>query len=399
MRDGWRRVTLGHVLTQSRASVEVASLLVVPYAGVRLMGRGVYSRDPVPASKVKAKSLTPIRERQVVYNRMWATRGSFGVAGADVDGCLVTNDFPVFDVASSVDPGYMSLVFETPAFQTLAAGAAVGTTERRRLHETDFLALEVDLPPLAEQRRIVDLICAVDEAGVAARRVGDRARAAADSLRERHFADPTVEPVPLSDLTGKSGIQIGPFGSQLHASDYVATGVPVVMPQDLVDGKISQVAIARVSEADAARLGRHRLAPGDIILPRRGDLSKRALVGPDHAGWLCGTGSVRVRVADEEPAVVFHAMRTIEVNAWLNANAVGATMPNLNTAIVARLPIRIPEGSRAVTDALHALEEVASHSLVTAKAAAAARDAILVSLLHGERAIPDTYDRFLDGAA
>jgi type I restriction enzyme, S subunit len=91
-------------------------------------------------------------------------------------------------------------------------------------------------------------------------------------------------------------VQTGPFGSQLHASDYSDQGIPVVMPQDMVDGRISCVDIARVDETHARRLSQHRLRIGDIVFSRRGDVSRFAVVTEHDAGWLCGTGSIRIRL-------------------------------------------------------------------------------------------------------
>lgn len=62
-----------------------------------------------------------------------------------------------------------------------------------------------------------------------------------------------------------NSIQTGPFGSQLHQSDYSTTGIPVIMPKDMINGKIDERNIARVSEEHAERLKRHRVKCGDII--------------------------------------------------------------------------------------------------------------------------------------
>jgi type I restriction enzyme S subunit len=102
-------------------------------------------------------------------------------------------------------------------------------------------------------------------------------------------------------LEGGGGIQTGPFGSQLHASDYVLEGVPSVMPQNIGDNVIHADGIARIQESDAQRLNKYRMREGDIVYSRRGDVEKRALVRDDNEGWLCGTGCLRVRLGDHSP--------------------------------------------------------------------------------------------------
>ena len=139
MRDGWREVRLGDVVEQVQRPVAVAELAEVPYAGVRWYAEGVYARPVEDAKDVKAKTLNVMKPGDITYNRMWATKAAFGVADESLNGCMVTNDFPLFVAGDRLVPGYLSLVFTTPHFQALAAGLATGTTERRRLKEKDFL--------------------------------------------------------------------------------------------------------------------------------------------------------------------------------------------------------------------------------------------------------------------
>ena len=139
-------------------------------------------------------------------------------------------------------------------------------------------------------------------------------------------------------------VQTGPFGSQLHASDYSDEGIPVVMPQDMVEGKISRNNIARVSVAHTHRLSQHRLQTGDIVFSRRGDVSRFAVVTPFEEGWLCGTGSIRIRLncPDIDTGYLRHFLQQDAIGSWLLHNAKGVTMPNLNTTIIRAIPFACP---------------------------------------------------------
>ncbi len=139
------------------------------------------------------------------------------------------------------------------------------------------------------------------------------------------------------------GLQTGPFGSQLHASDYKTEGVPVVMPRDLAGNVISDANISRVSPEKAEQLSRYRLRPGDIIMARRGKIGRCALVTATADGWLCGTGCLRVRLAPPvAPGFLVQLLQWRQTIAWLADHAVGQTMPNLNTRILGSLPLDIP---------------------------------------------------------
>lgn len=145
----------------------------------------------------------------------------------------------------------------------------------------------------------------------------------------------------LSEL---SDIQTGPFGSQLHASDYVNEGVPTIMPQDIIGNRVNTDAIARISEEDAMRLAKYRVQPGDIVYSRRGDVERHALIGVTEREWLCGTGCLRVRPTCDSvlPQYLHYFLSTPESRAWITGHAHGSTMPNLNTTILGEVPILYP---------------------------------------------------------
>lgn len=140
-------------------------------------------------------------------------------------------------------------------------------------------------------------------------------------------------------------IQTGPFGSQLHTSDYKESGIPVVMPTNIGDGGIVEDGIARIDQADVDRLSQHKLLLGDIVFSRRGDVTKNALIRDREVGWFCGTGCLKVRLGEEKIAIakfISHCLRQPEIKEWLVRHAVGATMPNLNTGILSAVPIYLP---------------------------------------------------------
>ncbi len=139
-------------------------------------------------------------------------------------------------------------------------------------------------------------------------------------------------------------IQTGPFGSQLHESDYSQEGIPVIMPKDIIEGRIVTDSIARVSLDHVERLSRHKVKPGDIVYGRRGDIGRQALVRKTQAGWLCGTGCLRLSLGNSviEPLFLHYYLRDAEVIGWIANQAVGATLPNLNTGILRSVPVRLP---------------------------------------------------------
>jgi type I restriction enzyme S subunit len=169
----------------------------------------------------------------------------------------------------------------------------------------------------------------------------------------------------IGDLCDGAGgkVQTGPFGSQLHESDYSETGIPFVMPQDIIGGRIDETRIARVSEPHVDRLRRHKLAKGDIIYGRRGDIGRQALIRDENVGWLCGSGCIKITLGKSIvlPEFVHRYLQIPEIISWIEGQAIGATMANLNTNILRRVPVSYPTkmaSQRKIAAILSAYDEL-----------------------------------------
>lgn len=145
----------------------------------------------------------------------------------------------------------------------------------------------------------------------------------------------------LGDILRRCGgyLQTGPFGSQLHAHEYQIEGVPVVMPQDVNDGLIGTEQITQIHEARANELARHRMSLGDIVIARRGDLSRAAAITESEQGWVCGTGCFLLRLGQSTLTAGFAAQvyRQDFVQRQIAGKAVGTTIPSLNNSVMAGL--------------------------------------------------------------
>ena len=157
------------------------------------------------------------------------------------------------------------------------------------------------------------------------------------------FGDPVTNPhgwdkVPLSDL---AEIKIGPFGTLLHKEDYITGGHALVNPSHIHDGNIVTDGKLTITDEKYAELSAYHLSENDVVMGRRGEMGRCAVV--KESGLLCGTGSMIIRSYGEVRAdflqkiISFPSFKTT-----IEDMAVGQTMPNLNVPIVSRLEIIKP---------------------------------------------------------
>lgn len=138
-------------------------------------------------------------------------------------------------------------------------------------------------------------------------------------------------------------MQTGPFGSQLHADDYIEGGVPLINPAHMANGSIIPDSQVTVDLDTQNRLSRHKLSQGEIIFARRGELGRCAIVKNEQVGWLCGTGSLKARLNSRLVSEYAYLLITSKgVISELSLESKGSTMDNLNTETLGRVRLPVP---------------------------------------------------------
>jgi type I restriction enzyme M protein len=154
----------------------------------------------------------------------------------------------------------------------------------------------------------------------------------------------------------------GPSGSLIRAEDYVdAGGIPVVMPKDMTDNGFSVASIRYITEHQAEGLERFRLNHGDVVLARRGELGRCAVVREEQHGWICGTGCFMLRPPAELDADYFAAyLRSPKARKWLEAHSTGSTtMKTISLNVLGELPVILPDlgVQQAIANVMTRLDE------------------------------------------
>lgn len=138
-------------------------------------------------------------------------------------------------------------------------------------------------------------------------------------------------------------VATGPFGSMIHKSDYIDGGIPLINPSHMINGKIQEDSAISVNELKAEELSSYKLAEGDLVMARRGEMGRSALVTKRENNWLCGTGSFVLKFNDKvSREFLLLLFKTDYVKNYLGGNSVGSTMTNLNHGILNKMPFLIP---------------------------------------------------------
>lgn len=149
------------------------------------------------------------------------------------------------------------------------------------------------------------------------------------------------EMVKLGEVAEK--IQIGPFGTQLHKSDYINGGIPLINPMHINNNKIQPDKSFSVSEEKYKELSNYYLQKGDVVLGRRGEMGRCAVVSEKEDGMLCGTGSLYIRGGDALFAdYLCRLLSSQKIILYFENASSGTTMSNLNRGIIENCEIPFP---------------------------------------------------------
>ena len=238
----------------------------------------------------------------------------------------------------NVLPEYLCYVVRYMHIEKYFTGATIP-----HIYFKDYKNEEFNLDSLDKQADIIDIL------GKCERVIESRQKelVALDELIKARFVelfgDPVSNPhgyekVSLSEL---ADIKIGPFGSLLHKEDYIEGGHPLLNPSHIIDGKVAPDDKLSISDEKYEELSAYQLHAGDVVMGRRGEMGRCAVV--PHEGFLCGTGSMMIRTKGEVTADYLQKIISFpSFKKTIEDMAVGQTMPNLNVPIVSAFQIIKP---------------------------------------------------------
>ena len=345
--SNWKKVKLSEIMSPCSDSEYIIDVQNEHYITLSLYGKGAHERQikdgkyPVPFLGYR------VRSGQFIYSRIDARNGAYDIIGQELDGFVVSKDFPVYDIDTEIVlPRYLLRSVLSTGFINQVKHSSFGATNRMRIKEDVFANYSIMLPPKDQQQTIVAIL---DQVSAIIENRQQQLSTLDDLIKARFvemFGDPVSNPKSWEkrSLSDEAEIRIGPFGSLLHKEDYITGGHALINPSHIIDGKITPDNNLTISDEKYTELSAYHLLEGDVVMGRRGEMGRCAVV--KQPGLLCGTGSLLIRsngdlTADYIQKIISFPSfkRTIE------DMAVGQTMPNLNVPIVSAFQIIKPPKS------------------------------------------------------
>ena len=303
---------------------------------------GLEHLDPGCLHVSRWGSAVPIKGDKIVMHEgdvLFGKRNAYlrRAAIASHDGAFSAHGMIFRPREAVVDKDFFPLFIASDYFFDTAIRISVGSLSPT-VNWSDLKNQEFELPDLDTQRKLAKVLWSLNDTKEAYKKL----IAATDELVKSQFMELFGDPVtnekgwPIVRLDSVADIRIGPFGSLLHKEDYIEGGHALVNPSHIIDGKIVPDQELTVSDEKYNLLSTYQLEKGDVVLGRRGEMGRCAVV--TVSGMLCGTGSMIIRPNGKiRPYFLQRMLASPSFRKVIENKAVGVTMMNINVPIVSSL--------------------------------------------------------------
>jgi len=312
--------------------------------GVIDLKRIVYT-DPASYSENLDKYL--VRDGELLIAMSGATTGKIGINQTGLV-FFLNQRVGKFIPSEKLNPQYLYYYLSTKVEEHLEKSAG---SAQPNLSTEQIKGLELPVPPLQEQKRIVaildEVFADIEQARAKTEQNLKNARELFESYLQQVFSQrgDGWEELTLGQATG--GVFTGPFGSLLHKSDYIENGIPLVNPAHITSTGIEPDLRKTISSETAQRLSSYLMSEGDIVIGRRGEMGRCALITSEEDGYLCGTGSFLIKSSERVSSdYLVRYLRSSVGRARLEQVASGAVMLNLSNAELSNLSLYFPPINR-----------------------------------------------------
>lgn len=399
----WVETVLGDVLALDLDVVGVEPTKSYAMVGVLNRGRGLLLRDSMQGSETSYKTLNKIGRGQVVYSRLKAFEGAITVAGSDLHEAYASQEFPTFTCGSSLLPGYFRLLTTTQYLWDTLQNLSTGMGGRReRVKPSDFLTIRVALPPLREQRRIVDAMAAVDAQVDSLTDEVERARRFLAARRAALVDDPAVGFIPGREAFD---ILMGRQRSPQRANGPSMT--PYLRSANVGAGALNLDDVKQM-DFDARERIKFGLQRGDVVVSE-GSASANAVgmasVWNDEIpGPVCFQNTLlRYRAIEgvSHPTFVAHWCKWAYESGKFRDAASGTNIKHIGSTRALAMPVALPSiaTQRTIGTELDSIEHQWTSVSVELTHLRVLRGTLLTALLNQEIEIPESYDSLLKESA
>ena len=264
-------------------------------------------------------------------------------------------------------------------------------TTQKNLNKQIVSDFEITYPvEHAEQRAIADILTTVDDAIEQTEALIHKYQRIKQGLMQDLLKEKeswTILPLGIACKKGGGSVQTGPFGSQLHSSDYKDEGIPIITVEHIGDNEIIHKNLPLVGKEDYLRLSKYKIITGDLVFSRVGAIDRCGYVSENENEWLFSGRLLRVRPGSLfDSRFLSYLLNHYPSRLWILNNSVGSTMKCLNTTILSELPVPIPSitEQKEIGEKISSIDDLIRNTVQEMEKIARIKQGLMQDLLTGK---------------
>lgn len=370
--SGWRRTTFRDLVEIVERPIELDAERIYKLVTAKRNRGGIVLRSETPGREVLTKTQFEAREGDFLISRRQIIHGACGVVPAELDGAIVSNEYATLRTRPELSMEFLRHYSHTPYFQRTCFHSSHGVDVEKMIFKiNEWLAREVDVPPLAEQRKISAILSSIDDTIAGAQAVIDQLQVVKKAMmaeiltqglpgQHARFKETDLGKIPEEwnvvtlDACVAEGRPIC-YGILMPGKGHPG-GVPVVKVKDIKNGAIDENDILLTSPEVDHQYRRSRLVEGDILLTIRGSTGRVARVPPSLAQANITQDTARLTIrSDINRDFIFHALQGPDLQGQIQAATRGQAVKGINIGDVRQLLVPLP--SRVEQDLIASMFE------------------------------------------
>ncbi len=347
MSKNFPMVSLGKIAVPiNRAEVPIVGT-IYRQVGVKLWGVGAYERESIEGSQTKYKTLSRVEADDIIVNKIWARNGSVAVIPKNLTGCYVSGEFPTFiPIREKLNPRWFHWLTKTKDFWKQCDDKSQGTSGKNRIRPELFLEIEIPLPPLPEQCRIVarieELTAKIEEACRLRQQLIEETEVLFESAVETTFNNiSSYEIKKLSTLTTKIGSGSTPKGGR---ASYPSSGIPLIRSMNVRMRKFHWDGIAFIDKATHDIMSSTQVKPNDVLLNITGASIGRVAYAPPNLVEANVNQHVAIirPIENLNPRYLMYWLSQPSIQEFINNKQKGATRQGFTKAQIEAFEVPVP---------------------------------------------------------
>ena len=385
---GWKRYLLGDLLRTVERPARLIDAMTYQLVTAKRNRGGIVARETLRGDQIRTKTQFYVEAGDFLISNRQISHGACGVVPESLQKAVVSNEYTAFHTSEALEPAFLNALSHSVYFQQTCFHSSIGVhVEKLVFRLADWLGWEFDIPPLQEQKRIVALLVAWDQAIDQVERLIDATKHTYHS-KLNGFSAATNASMRRLDEVARVNLRSLPAKT---SPDFEFDYFDIAAAEDGTDEELS----GRMSFKSAPSRARRQVFKEGVVYSTVRPLLRRLFIANSRPDAVYSTGySILEPLEICLVSYLKHILVSALVEKQIYARLTGSGYPAISENDLAEIRIPLPDTKLQALIAVELTEIERQHSLYVryANALRAQKRGLMQKLLTGGRLLGENFE-------